>query len=62
MVKDSIKFSFDKFENIIVVTRSKSKYLKKLSRKIIIISPEQLLDYINNLNSFSLFIATTNIN
>ena len=61
MVKDSIKFSFDKFENIVVVTRTKSKYLKGLTRKLTIISPETLLDFIWNINNFSIFIATTNI-
>jgi hypothetical protein len=61
MVKDSIKYSFDKFKNIIVVTRSKSKYLKKLSRKIVIINPSELLDFTRKISSFSLFIATTNI-
>jgi len=61
MVKDSIKFSFDKFENIVVVTRTKNKYLKGLTRKLTIISPETLLDFIWNINNFSIFIATTNI-
>jgi len=61
MVKDSIKFSFDKFENIVVVTRTKNKYLKGLTRKLTIISPENLLDFIWSIDNFSLFIATTNI-
>jgi len=61
MVKDSIKFSFDKFENIVIVTRTKSKYLKGLTRKLTIISPESLVDLVWNINNFSVFIATTNI-
>ncbi len=61
MVKDSVKFSLEKFENIIIVTRSKNKYLKWFSRKIIILNPNDLLEFMLKIKSFSVFIATTNI-
>ncbi len=61
MVQDSLDLALKNFWKVSIVSRSKLKYLKHYNEKINIISPDELNDYILDLNTFSLFIATTNI-
>lgn len=62
MVQDSLDLALNNFSNVCIVSRSKMKYFKHYKEKLDIISPDNLEKYINNLASFSLFIATTNLN